>query len=73
MRREHLLEMISLVGDIPGAGWAFVALIVIGSDLLLAACKYGVSQAKCSLPRQEWGGDTWSELVHSCRSQGAGC
>lgn len=26
----------------------------------------------CSLPHQEWGGDAWSELLHSCRNQGAG-
>lgn len=25
---------------------------------------------KCSLPHQEWGGDAWRELLHSCRNQG---
>lgn len=29
-----------------------------------------MSQVKCSLPHQEWGGDAWSELLHSCRNQG---
>lgn len=53
-----------------GMGLCF-PVIAIWSEFLLIV-RTGWAKWKCSLPHQQWGGDAWSELLHSCRQQGAG-